>query len=286
MKKKRKILLAWMLCGVLLFSGAVAVNIAAPQKAKAAKEQCYSFKEGDKSKIGKYYYRVNKKGNLQRSKSKDKDFKTIVSSNTANYLSTGKMIYYINQTESKEESTVYSCKMNGKSKKKILTVKKYIDLSTIYKNQLYVFSGCEYTGGESDGYVTYSLSLKGKAKLKKVKKDLLLFNQRRGQYILGAEWMPSDVSSYGICIYDVKQNKKISLGAGLAACFIDNKIYYASYDEKINSYHIKRCNLNGSKKEVLATLDDTIWYVTKITKTYCEGYSTEGDGMNIVKIKY
>lgn len=281
MKKKGKKLLAWMIFGVVLLSGVVTVNMAVPKEAKAAKEKCYSFTEGEKIKIGKYYYRVNKKGKLQRSKSKDKDFKTIVNSNTSSYLCTEERIYYVNETKGKEESTIYSCKMNGKSKKRILTVKKYISLSTIYKNKLYVSSG-----SESVGYVTYSLSLKGKAKLKKVKKELLLFNKRNGQYILGAEWMPTDVSSYGICIYDVKQNKKISLGAGLAACFIDNKIYYASYDEKINSYHIKRCNLNGSKKEVLTTLDDTIWYVTKVTKTYCEGYSTEGDGMDIVKIKY
>ena len=281
MKKKGEKLLAWMLMLIVLLSGAVAANKTVPQKTEAATVKCYSFAEGKKVKIGKYYYKVNTKGKLQRSKSKDKNFKNIANSNTADYLSTGNMIYYVNETKGKEESTIYSCKMNGKSKKKILTVKKYISLSTIYKNKLYVSEG-----SESDGYVTYSLSLKDKAKLKKVKKELRLFNERKGQYILGAEWMPTDVSAYGICIYDAKNNKKISLGAGLAACFIDKKVYYASYDDKVNCYYIKRCNLNGSKKEVLASLDDTIWYVTKVTKTYCEGYSTSGDGMDIVKVNY
>lgn len=284
MSKVIKKSLTWMLMLVMIVSGAVTVSQISAQKAEAATTKCYSFPEGKKVKIGKYYYKVNSKGNLQRSKSKNKNFKTIVSSSNANYLSTGKLIYYVDcsvSTQGKEKSTVYSCDMNGKSKKKVFTIKKSITLDTIHNTTLYVSQGSEWSG-----YVTYSYSLKGKAKLKKVIKELRLFNEQKGQYILGAEWMPTDVSSYGICIYDAKKNKKISLGAGLAACFIDNKVYYASYDEKANCYYIKRCNPNGSKKEVLATLDNTIWYVTNITKTYCEGYSTSGDGMDIVKINY
>lgn len=278
MKKNGKKFFVWILMLVVLLSGTVAANKTVPLKAEVSTEKCYRIYR--KVKIGKYYYRVNRNGKLQRSKSKSKNFKTIVESNLRQYLSTGKFIYYINETTGKEKTTVYRCRMNGKSKKKILTVKKDISLSTIYKNKLYV-----YQGGEAAGYVTYSISLKGKARLKKVKKQLCLFNERKGQYILGAEWEPTDVSAYGVCIYDAKKNKKISLGPGTAACFIGKKVYYASYDSKEHCYYIKRCNLNGSNKEVLATVDNTIWYVTNVTKTYYEGYSSP-NGLTTDKIKY
>ena len=283
MKKKQRIF-AWMMMFVLLLSG-VAIQETKLQKAVAATEKCYEFTYDKKVKVGNYYYRVNDKGNLQRSKSKSKNFKTIVNSDRGGYvyLSTGKLIYWVHYVENKNKvtSTIYSCKMDGTAKKKLLTANKGLRPSTIYQNKLYLAEGCE-----SEGYVTYVTSLKGKAKLKLEKKELRLFNERYGQYILGAEWEPTDVSSYGVCVYNAKTKKKISLGAGTAACFIDKKIYYANYDGKNNCFYIKRCNPNGSKKEVLATLDDTIWYVTKVTKTYCEGYSTTSEDLKIVKIKY
>ena len=280
MKKKQRIF-AWMMMFVLLLSG-VAIQETKLQKAVAATEKCYEF-SGKPVKVGNYYYRVNNKGNLQRSKSKSKNFKTTVNSKSGFYLSTGKIICWVEYVENKnkETSTIYSCKMDGTAKKKLLTTNKGLRLSTIYQNKLYLAEGCGL--GE---YVTHTISLKGKAKLKLEKKELILYNNRYGQYILGAEWEPTDVSCYGLCIYNAKTKKKISLGAGSAARFIGKKIYYASYDGKNNCFYIKRCNPDGSKKEVLATLDDTIYYVTKVTKTYCEGYSTTSDDLKIVRIKY
>lgn len=279
MKRTQRIF-AWVMLFVLLLSG-VAMQQTKPKRAVAATNKCYEFSYGKKVKVGKYYYRVNDEGILQRSKSKNKNFETVVNASTAIYLSTGKLIYCVDYSDDKGTSTIYSCKMNGTSKKELLTTKKTVMPSIIYQNKLYLASGSEWSG-----YVTYSIPLKGKAKLTLVKKELRLFNQRYGQYILGAEWEPTDVSSYGICIYNAKTKKKISLGAGTAARFIDKKIYYASFDEKTNCFSIKRCNPDGHQQEVLATLDDTIYYVTKVTKTYCEGYSSTNEDLKTVRIKY
>lgn len=277
--KVGKIMLALTLVFVILLSDVYAVKWTKTQRVEAATDKCYSFSDEKNVKIGDYYYRINSNGSLQRSKSKKKNFKNIATSNAWDYLSNGKYIYYLNQSNN-TQSTIYRCKMNGKGKKKILTAKKYLKLSILYNDKLYVAEG-----SESDGYVTYYTSLKGTAKLEKEQKELRLYNQRCGQYILGAEYEPTDVSPYGVCVYDTEEKKKLSLGAGLAARFIDKKVYYASFNEKSNCFSIQRCNPDGSEKEVLKTLDSTIWYVTKVTKTYCEGYSTS-HGSTTVKIKY
>ena len=280
MKKKQRIF-AWMMMFVLLLSG-VAIQETKLQKVVAATEKCYVFEYEKTVKVGNYYYRVNDKGYLQRSKSKNKNFKTIVRAD-ANYLSTGKMICVFEYVTNKKKTTrtIYTCKMDGTAKKKLLTTSKEVTPSTIYQNKLYLTEGSEI-----GGYVTFSVALKKNSKIKLEKKELRLFNERYGQYILGTEWDPTDVSCYGVCVYDAKAKKKISLGEGTAAHFIGKKIYYASFNRKNKCFQIKRCNPNGSKKEVLATLDDTIWYVTKVTKTYCEGYSTTSEDLKIVKIKY
>ncbi len=302
MKKNIKGFFVWMLMFVMVISGTTVVNKIAPQKAEAATTKCYDFYEdGDyhfstkkRVKIGKYYYRVNEFGELQRSKSKNKNFKTIISDddndmecyNNVDFLVTEKQIYYTQFTsrevkgEQKVQTIICSCNLNGKSKKKILMANEDFELSTIYNNKIYV---SRYS--QVGTCMTWSISLKGEAKLKKVKKRLFLFNQRYGQYILGTEWFPQDESGYGACIYDVKKNKKISLGIG-RACLIGEKIYYASYDANKQCYYIKKCNPDGSKKEVIAKLDSTIYYVTKVTKTYCEGYSTVEGSLNKVKITY
>lgn len=286
---------------VMVISGITVVSKIAPQKAEAAATKCYGFcKDGDyrystkkRVKIGKYYYRVNEYGELQRSKSKNKNFKTIITDDdddidyytNTDYLVTGKRIYYTQRKVNGEEDVqtiIYSCNMNGKSKKKILTANENFDLSTIYNNKIYV---CRYSEGGT--CMTWSISLKGEAKLKKVKKRLCLFNQRYGQYILGAEWFPQDVSDHGACIYDTKKNKKISLGTGMA-CFIGKKVYYSCYNAKKECYYIKKCNPDGSKKEIIAKLDKEVLIVTKITKTYCEGYNYgNNEGVHKkVKIKF
>lgn len=296
MKKNIKRIFAWMLMFAVLVSGANVVNKTAPKKVEAAETKCYGFcEDGDyiystkkRVKIGKYYYRVNKYGNLQRSKSKNKNFKTILKSNTTDYLIYGNLIYFAQLSGGKKgemEYTIYNCNMNGESQKKIFTTQKQasrLSFSTIYKNKLYLS-----IYGESEGDCqTYSISLKGKAKLKKVKNKLCLFNQRYGQYILGADWLPSDVGDHGVCIYDVKKNKKINLGTG-RACFAGKKVYYSSYSAKAECYYIKRCNPDGSNKEVIVQLDKEISLVTKVTKTYCEGITMSNDGKEKKKvIKY
>lgn len=269
------ILCAVLLCGVGLFGGN------ASRQASAATSGCYRFPyDGQKIKIGSYYYRLNKDGVLQRSKSKSKNFKTVAKSNTSDYLSDGKKIYYLNYSDKKKARVIYRVNMDGKAKKKMVSTKKYITLSTIYNNKLYVAEG-----GEEIGYTTYSVALNGGSKLKLVQKELRLYNERQGQYILGAEWEPTDVSPYMICVYNAKTNKKIRIGVGTAAHFIDKELYYASWEDE--TFKIKKCNPDGTNVKELAVLEnDTVWYVYKVTKTYCEGYSTDGDGLKVVRINY
>lgn len=288
-----------MLMFAVLISGANLVNKTAPQKVEAVETKCYGFcEDGDfvystkkRVKIGKYYYRINdKNGNLQRSKSKNKNFKTILKDAT-DCLIYGKLIYFaqLSGKEGKEEYTIYTCNLNGKSKKKIFTTQEQassLSLSTIYKNKLYLSIYAE--SSTKGNCQTYSISLKGKAKLKKVKNKLCLFNQRYGHYILGAHWFPSDVSDHGVCIYDVKKNKIIHLASNGEACFAGKKVYYSSYSAKAKRYYIKRCNPDGSNKEVVAKLDKKVLLVTKVTKTYCEAvtmYTNDGKEKREV-IKY
>lgn len=285
-----------MLMFAVLLSGANVVNKTAPKKIEAAETKCYGFcEDGDwnystkkRVKIGKYYYRVNNHGNLQRSKLKNKNFKTILKSNTVDYLIYGNSIYFAQLSGGKKsemEYSIYTCNLNGKSKKKIFTTQNTrLSLSTIYKNKLYLSI---YAEGEGICQ-TYSISLKGEAKLKKVKNRLCLYNQRYGHYILGTNWLPTDVSDHGVCIYDVKKNKIIHLAANGEACFAGKKVYYSSYSAKAKRYYIKRCNPDGSNKEVVAKLDKKVLRVTKVTKTYCEAVTMHtNDGKDKIEvIKY
>lgn len=279
-----------MLMFAVLISGVNVVNKTVPKKAEAAETKCYGFcEDGDwnystkkRVKIGKYYYRVNKYGNLQRSKSKNKNFKTILKSNTVDYLIYGNLIYFAQLSGGKKsemEYSIYTCNLNGKSKKKIFTTQEQassLSLSTIYKNKLYLSIYAE--SAPEGNCQTYSISLKGDAKLKKVKNRLCLYNQRYGHYILGAHWLPADVGDHGVCIYDVKKNKIIHLAANGEACFAGKKVYYSSYSAKAKRYYIKRCNPDGSNKEVVAKLDKKVLLVTKVTKTYCEADTMSNDG--------
>lgn len=113
------------------------------QKAVAAANKCYEFSYGKKVKVVKYYYRVNDEGALQRSKSKNKNFETVVNTSTAIYLSTGKLIYCVDYSDEKGTSTIYSYKMDGSSQKELLTTKKTLMPSIIYQNKLYLSSGSE-----------------------------------------------------------------------------------------------------------------------------------------------
>ena len=81
MKRTQRIF-AWVMLFVLLLSG-VAMQQTKPKRAVAATNKCYEFSYGKKVKVGKYYYRVNDEGILKRSKSKNKNFETVVTDSTA-----------------------------------------------------------------------------------------------------------------------------------------------------------------------------------------------------------
>ena len=280
MKKKQRIF-AWLMVFVLLLSGAAVQGTNSKKAVAATTVKCYKFSLAQSTKVGNYYYRVNDSMALQRSKSKTKNYKTIVSamSNNGIYLSTGKMIYYATYAYDKEASTVYSCKMDGTSKKKILTAKKFLEPSMVCQNKLYFTEGFL-------GYSTYSTPLKGKAKLSLEKKKLRLFNEANGQYIIGAMNESDDADYFDVCIYNTKAKKVISLGAGTAANMVGKKVYYASVNKSTERVTIRKCNPDGSKKEVVSVLDSAVWGISKLTSTYCIGCSRDNGDAREQKFYY
>ena len=247
-----------------------------------AMEKYYQITIGENTKIGNYYYKITQKGKLERSKDK-KSYESIATGIETICYATGKLVYYIKSTDDGNRSIIYSSKLNGSAKKKIKSVKGYISLGGIYNGKFYV-----YSGSESEGYNTYTIPLNGKGNKKIEQKNLKIYDCYN-QYMLGAEWEPTDVSPSGLCVYDAKSKKKTSLGAGFAPEFIDSSIYYGSceYDDDMNpSYTIKKCKLDGSGSEVIAVLDSDIMIVTLVKKDYCVVGYMKNDKYMTKKVKY
>ena len=195
-------------------------------------------------KIGNYYYRVKEiTGELQRKKTGDKNYKTIVKSVYGRCLATKSKIYYMKPTlwENDGYCEIYKCNINGSQKTKIKKLSYIATLGSFYDKKLYVSTLNPVK--DTVIYSTYAIANYGKGKISKVMDHFTITGAYK-QYLVGIEKETVDDAGK-IYIYNAKTKKKTYLCIGCKPNVYGTTIYYAVYDKKNERYVIKRCSSYG-----------------------------------------
>lgn len=154
---------------------------------------------------------------------------------------------------------------NGKVRAKLKIKKFYFVANMDYVKKIgkkHYFNVWYGDGGGIQGLYTYKL---GARKFKRVSKKVILNRYRhKGRYYAAyINRLPSDTSGFYMCIYNVKSNKRISLGKNVKDMyFAGKKLYYVKFSSNRRTARIFKCNPNGKNKKVIwkKTLDSPSYY--------------------------
>lgn len=276
---KKGFFLLCLLCCMIVANGKAASAASSYKKIFPA-----TYHSGDIVKNGNYYFKLVS-GTVYMSQSKYGAYaKTPLDYNA---YSNGSHSYYINASGKTLYQYTFKTKKSKKIKKILSNSKAlFARVSAIYGKNIYLSCG----GEEYWRYDTYVYNITKKKVTKKIKDCNIVIT--KGKYAVSEPAYRTDVSGSPIFLYQftssgLKKIKKLS-NYGWANGFVGNKFYYTDYSVKseyddfylMTKAELYRCNLNGTGKKKMATIQSKNSYdqviVQKVTSKYCVYWCNSG----------